>query len=168
MREPATLDLSELLATDDLTPEVLAQAAALVHAAVRRKDDTAVRSLGEQLDRRGGFALMQAVHRQLTGRLRHSARGVEAGRGWGQQLAAEVVTTRREASATRCIDESERQSKRRCLTRGSLEPICCGRAGRPARRAFVLATISPSEPRVSGTAWLARQRAIAMNPACRR
>jgi hypothetical protein len=77
MREPAKVDLSELLASDELTPEILAEAAALVHAAVRRKDNTAVRALGEQLDQRGGFALMQAVHRQLTGRLRHSARVVD-------------------------------------------------------------------------------------------
>ncbi len=77
MREQVKFDLTELLESNDLTPEILSEAASMVHAAVRRKDNTAVRALGEQLDRRGGFDLMQAVHRQFTARLRHSARVVD-------------------------------------------------------------------------------------------
>lgn len=77
MREQVKFDLTELLESDDLTPEILAEAAAVVHAAVRRKDNTAVRALGEQLDQRGGSDLMQAVHRQFTGWLRHAARIVD-------------------------------------------------------------------------------------------
>jgi hypothetical protein len=72
-----SFDLTALLASDDLGPELLGEAAIAVHAAVRRKDHAAVRALGEQLDHHGGFELMQEVHRRLTGRMAGSARLVE-------------------------------------------------------------------------------------------
>lgn len=77
MHDTTSFDLRPLLESDELDPELLADAAAMIHAAVRRKDLEAVRALGEQLDHHGGFELMQEVHRRLTGRMAHSARLVE-------------------------------------------------------------------------------------------
>ncbi len=61
----------------DTETSVLAETADALHAAVRKKKSDAVRALGEELNARGGFALMQAAHRELVQRHRHSARLVE-------------------------------------------------------------------------------------------